>query len=304
MRKGLVCVLFLFLTSTVHAEIFEDKVHRTIPAIVGAKLVLDAEFGDVEVVTDASNQIEIDVYRRVDTRDRAEADAIFQDFQLSTHTSGKEIVVEGVFKNGWKSGSCCDFCHNGECLSYSRKLKKHTYRIQIPKDMSVDLTTWGGDLSIGDLESNVFAFTSGGDIEIGNVGGNVEVDTSGGDIQIGDAAADVEAITSGGDINIRSAHGSVKARTSGGDVNVRLLEQPKRKCQMETHGGDVIVYLPRSAKMNLDAETNMGEVDANDFTITSAVREEDELQGKINGGGPELILRTSAGDIEIRSLPE
>ena len=318
MRIGL-ALLFLFcLIPAAHAELFEDTLQRAIPAVSGGKLVLDTEYGDIELTTGGSNQVSIDVYRRVSARDKAEADSIFNDFELDTKSTGKEVVVHGIFKNGWESGTWGEFCHNGNCLSYGRKLKRFVYRIQIPKKFTVDIATLGGDIFTDDIDGDVQLSTSGGDIRVGNVAGGVRVDTSGGDIRIGDTSADIEAKTSGGDIQISSgknvmaetsggdidilaARGIVSADTSGGDVKVHLMEQPKGDCRMETSGGDVVVYLPASSKMNLDARTGMGEIDVEDFKITVDTRDEDRLQGKLNGGGPDLILRSSSGDIVIRS---
>ena len=41
----------------------------------------------------------------------------------------------------------------------------------------VEVTTSGGDITIGNINDRLKATTAGGDIELGNVGGNAEIKT-------------------------------------------------------------------------------------------------------------------------------
>jgi len=333
MKRAFLLIVMLLVAITVRAEQFEDTVHKSFPVNGGGKLTLDADIGNVEIMTDASNTVQVDVYRRVDTHDKAEADKIFQDFSLEAKQTGNNIDLRGIFQDGWRSGWSGNYCRNGECLWYGKKLKVHRYQIHLPKTFSVEVGTGAGDIYVGDLQS-VDLNTSGGDIRVGQIagevkantsGGNIkvlkasraDVETSGGDIEIGEVNGDViahtsgggieikhgknvEAETSGGDINLSSVEGTVRADTSGGSIEAHLRQQPNGDCRLETSAGEVMVYLPKTAKMNIDATTDNGEVMVTDFILTDSVHREDRLNGAINGGGPRLILRSSSGDIEVR----
>jgi hypothetical protein len=62
------------------------------------------------------------------------------------------------------------------------------------------------------------------------------------------------------------------------------------------------VSLPKTASVDLDARASGGRVIA-DMPVTMVVRgdaQQGGVQGKINGGGPALVLRSSSGDIHLK----
>ena len=68
---------------------------------------------------------------------------------------------------------------------------------------------------------------------------------------------------------------------------------------MTTSGGGIDVYLVKDVKVSVDASTSGGHV-STDFPITVQGKlQSSKLKGEINGGGPQLYLRTSGGSIDI-----
>lgn len=54
--------------------------------------------------------------------------------------------------------------------------------------------------------------------------------------------------------------------------------------------------------LDLDAHTSGGDV-TTDMPVTILGRQtESTLNGKVNGGGPKLVLRSSGGDIRVRRM--
>ena len=70
--------------------------------------------------------------------------------------------------------------------------------------------------------------------------------------------------------------------------------------RLETSGGSITVVTPANAALTIDAETSAGSV-RSDLPITRNNTESDSLKGTMNGGGTKLVLRSSAGSIEIVS---
>ena len=172
-------------------------------------------------------------------------------------------------------------------------------------DGPVDAETSGGTIRVQSAGGPVSAATSGGSIRLGNVAGAVAAKTSGGSIRIGDAGAAVEARTSGGSIEVAGAGGAVQARTSGGSVEVGFAGQPERDSQLHTSGGNVTVYLRDDFQADLTASASGGRVTSDLPEVTpnnSAGR--GRLEQSLNGGGPELSLRTSGGSVRIRQLED
>jgi DUF4097 and DUF4098 domain-containing protein YvlB len=187
---------------------------------------------------------------------------------------------------------------------------------------SVDLKNSGGDIIIGEAgdvvaqtssgsikidsaKGKVDAKNSGGDVSIASGDGEIVTRTSSGSISIGLAKARVEAKDAGGRIDVAEARDTVVAETSSGLINVSFAEAPKGDCRLAVAGGGIKLAVPQSAKLDLDARSSGGRV-VSEMPITMAVSGESksgELQGKINGGGPSMVLRASSGDIRLRQTP-
>lgn len=189
---------------------------------------------------------------------------------------------------------------------------------------NVDIATSGGDIAVGSVDSSLHASTSGGDISIGSVGGNLTASTSSGDVAVGHVGGSVKLSTSGGDITLSSGNGRISANTSGGDVNILrvtgsanvfssggtvkigLIPKGDRSSKIESSGGDVYLYLPPDAKVSVNADISGGNDDkiVSDFpmTFTSGSYGTSRAQFTINGGGQEIYLHTSSGNIYIKKL--
>ncbi len=165
-------------------------------------------------------------------------------------------------------------------------------------DGTVDVETSGGTIRLEQASGSVAAKTSGGRIRLGNMAGTVDARTSGGSIRIAETGAGVEARTSGGSIEIDHAGGAVNARTSGGSVTVGFARQPEAGSELRTSGGGVTAYLPGDFRADISAQTSGGRIHS-DFPEASADERGRELEHALNGGGPELILKTSGGSIRI-----
>lgn len=194
----------------------------------------------------------------------------------------------------------------------------HTVVVKMPKSLNLQLTTSGGDIQVReitgaatistsggdvkvtDLIGVLKASTSGGDLVLSSITGKIYASTSGGDIKVNTVSGVTEVSTSGGDVNVKNAKGFVDASTSGGDIYVDI----RKECdgvRASTSGGDLVVNLPAATALNLDARTTGGRVSITDDLEVSfkGTMKKDKVDGKINGGGPDVHLRTSGGDIRI-----
>ena len=110
------------------------------------------------------------------------------------------------------------------------------------------------------------------------------------------------AHTSGGSIRVEEVMGTLKASTSGGSIRALISRQPRGNCRLTTSGGSVTLYLDSDMKVDLDAKTSGGRVRTSFPVTMQGVISRRKLQGKINGGGPEIYLRTSGGNITIKDI--
>lgn len=302
----------------------EPMIRRTLSVAPGGRLTVDADFGHIDVTTHDADTVTVTVDREVRERYEDDADRILAEHRVDISSSGNDVTVNVEVSDDdrerWRD-------------AYRNTPLRVEIDVVVPREYDVDLETAGGHIEVSDLRGELRAetagghlelgnidgtvrartagghiglrgssgdvdvHTSGGHIEIGDVGGRVVADTSGGHIEIGRSAGEVRAETSGGGIEIDEVGGTVVARTSGGSIRATITEQPGGDCRLSTSGGSVTVYLAEDIGVDLDASA-AGSVDV-DFAVTGTVRRS-SVRGSINGGGPELRLRTSGGSISVR----
>ncbi|WP_214073249.1 DUF4097 family beta strand repeat-containing protein [Mucilaginibacter sp. dw_454] len=173
------------------------------------------------------------------------------------------------------------------------------------KDNVVDVTTGRPQSQISliikipaNATSIKLSTVNGGTVEASNINGKIEVSDTNGSIKL---------------INVG---GSVVANTVNGDVDVTLrYADPKAAMAFTTLNGHIDVTFPASFKANAKLRSDRGELysDFNMVTEKSVAKTtrdakngsyriaiEDWVTGKINGGGPELLMKSFLGNIFLR----
>ena len=148
-------------------------------------------------------------------------------------------------------------------------------------------------------------------------GSRLELSTvNGGDIEVENVHGELDLHNTNGEIHVKDVKGPVSASTVNGDVSVVFTSaMVAAPMAFSTLNGDVDVTLPASLKADVRLRSDNGEI-YSDFEIamnsTKPEIEEKreggkyrlvvarEMTGKIQGGGPELFLKTFNGDILLR----
>jgi len=299
-------VLLATLTSLASAKIERD-VERSFSVQPGMHLRAATFGGNITVTSSSDAVVKVVAREHIRASNDIEADDAVKKLELTIEQHGNEIVATASYPT--KMGF-----HMGDWPPVEVE-----FEISVPADASVDLKTSGGDVVVENLQGAVTAKTSGGDVKLGKIGGDINAETSGGNMSVVDGLAAVhfttsggnitakhilgaaELKTSGGDIKIDSDEGTLSARTSGGDVKVGFDGSIKGDCVLSTSGGQVKASVGKGVGFHIDASTSGGEVEADGLTLTidHGGVGKSNLSGAVNGGGPDLRLRSSGGDIEI-----
>ncbi|MGZ8851486.1 MAG: DUF4097 family beta strand repeat-containing protein [Thermoanaerobaculia bacterium] len=289
----------LLVAAAAHAAV-QDTVRRTFNVADGGTLTLEADAGDVRITSGGSG-VTVEIARKARESD------VLREHELTFDQQGNDVRIRSKFRGrdfGWFRRT------NPLELRYTIRVPSR-YNLNVRtsggdldvRDIagSVDCRTSGGDLRLGRINGPVIAVTSGGSVEIEEAGGTLEAKTSGGSIDVRHASANVLARTSGGSIEIRGAAGAIDAVTSGGSITAAFEKQPAVDSRLSTSGGGVTVTLAPSVAVDLDAHTSGGGITADVPVTVSGTQSESSLVGKINGGGPRLVVRTSGGGIRLSS---
>jgi hypothetical protein len=137
-----------------------------------------------------------------------------------------------------------------------------------------------------------------------------------GEIVVENVSGELEVNNVNDKITLTNISGSVVANTVNGDVNVTFKSvDPKAPMAFSTLNGDINVTLPADTKANLKLKSDNGDV-FSDFDIdidkTPAkidkttepglykIKKDDWVYGKINGGGPEMMMKNMQGNIYVK----
>ena len=177
---------------------------------------------------------------------------------------------------------------------------------------SATIETGGGSIEVRQCTGKVKVSTGGGSIDLGDLGGPAEIDTGGGSIHLTSAKGHVSAQTGGGGIELYGVP-SARAETGAGGITVKLVNTGAERSDsvLETSAGDITVYIASDVAISVRANVDMGNGHriTSDFPDLHISSEGDQwgpktltAEGKLNGGGPVLKVRTSTGDICFKRL--
>ena len=316
-------LLVLFTLAVTAAAATEENITRQLDVTPGGKLVVDVDFGTINVAAGTDDKVVIEAHRKIEFRNEAKEKEYFAAAPVVISRDGNVITVRA---RGPKQKDWWNFGHSE---------MDGRYTIRVPKRFDTDLRTEGGGVTAGEITGNAtvktsggkLAFkhlegtldgdTSGGSIEVEDCRGPIKIETSGGDIAVADGTGTLEAKTSGGRIDVRNFSGDTEVRTSGGSLSLQritgkiigktsggsihasITDAVVGDVKLQTSAGNIDLSLPATATVDVDASTSVGEIFSHLPLETSDVDKE-HLRGKLNGGGKSVKLETSAGNITLK----
>ena len=192
----------------------------------------------------------------------------------------------------------------------------------------IQAETGGGNVMVLSGGMGVVIEAGGGNVEIKHCGGRVKASTGGGSINLGDIAGPADIETGGGSIRLTSAKGrvganagagsielygvpSARVETGAGGITVKFINTGAERSDsmLETAAGDITVYIAADVAISVRASVDLGNGHhiTSDFPDIHIASEGNQwgprtlnAEGKLNGGGPLLKLRTTTGDICIK----
>jgi len=173
-----------------------------------------------------------------------------------------------------------------------------SFKIYVPVNVSTDLETSGGSITLANLTGHEKFSTSGGSLHVEQLTGKTIGSTSGGSIHVSDSKDDIDLSTSGGSIEATNCTGKIKLETSGGSLHLTNLKGAIRATTSggsatgDTIDGDLYVETSGSSihltnlTCTLEASTSGAGIDAEMATL-----------------GKYVKLNTSGGSIHLQ-IPE
>jgi DUF4097 and DUF4098 domain-containing protein YvlB len=132
-------------------------------------------------------------------------------------------------------------------------------------------------------------------------GATVRATTTNGEIDVAALGGKLIAQTTNGDLRAKNLTGGVDARTTNGDVRIDVASLGADRVELTTTNGSVTLMLPETAKADLSASCTNGGIDVSAVKVDpTAEQTRRRVEGRINGGGTPIQLRTTNGRIRVR----
>ena len=316
----------LLIGSIAASAATEEKLNQRYSVQPGGTLVVEVDFGAINVSTNATSEVVIDVWRKIGRKKKADEEAFLRDHPVTFAQDGNTVTIRSQSKtrSSWSSSG--------------RNSNEAKYTLTVPAQFSAQLKTGGGPIDAVDLTGEVRADTGGGGLSFAHLTGPLRGQTGGGSVKAGACEGSITLHTGGGGIEVNSSAGTLEGTTGGGSVTVREFQGPARvhtgggglmiekvqgavdgstgggsisavlpsevsgPVKLSTGGGGITVSAPATAAFELDARTSGGGVSTDLPVAVVGKVEHGRLQGPVNGGGKTVELRSGGGSIRLKKL--
>ena len=249
------------------------------------------------------NQVIVELFvkrngKAVDTND-ADVQRRLENYKIDIDKKGNtvSVIVEAKKSPDWSKGNNINL----------------SFEIQVPYEMSSDLTTSGGSIAISGIEGDqtlktsggsvrisgssgmVAAKSSGGSLSISEFSGSLDLNTSGGSVKVSGMSGDLTINSSGGSVSLDNVSGKVYASTSGGGIKADIINIDDA-LTLKSSGGSISAIIPKGLPMDLDLKG--GNVNTK-LTNFEGEMKRDKIIGKSNGGGVLISMASSGGSIRL-----
>lgn len=129
----------------------------------------------------------------------------------------------------------------------------------------------------------------------------VNITNTNGQVALSALDGKVRAQTTNGGVNGRNLSGGVDARSTNGGVTIDMASVGPDSITLRTTNGGVTLTLPDRAKANLTASCTNGGINVSSLeNLEISEQSRRRLEGRLNGGGTSIEVRTTNGGIRVR----
>ncbi len=183
-------------------------------------------------------------------------------------------------------------------------------RVYIGSSRTSNIQTGAGSIQVqkcfGDLRVN----SGGGNLYLGDVEGSVVAETEGGSVRLASARGPVQVTTGGGSVELYKLSQGAQVETGAGPITVEFVgNRGFTDSFLHTASGDVTVCFTGNLPVSVHATADMasGRGIFSEFPGLNITKQGGDFgpksmsaEGRLNGGGPVLRIRTTIGQIGFR----
>lgn len=263
----------------------------------GDNLLIDVAHSDVSIRTGSSTEAAV---RIVVEGERARR--FFEHLNFSVEKIGRTLSITTDPRGNWNRGG-------GDIEVY----------VTVPEHFDADIDVGHGDVSVERLDGALEFRVAHGDFSAESLTGSLlKIELAHGDfdadrlmsekIKISAAHSDVSvaSLTAAefdvdlqhGDIEIDRAEG--RARVTGAHSDIEIAFAKLNGGEFTNSHGDIDIAAPAGAPADLDFQAD--EIDISSGHGFVGTLRDKRAEGRVSGGGPKMVARTSHGGISLREM--
>lgn len=259
-----------------------EAFERSFPLVAGGTVAVENRKGTIHVTGSQTNQVVVSVSKRFEGGSDRERQSWMKETAIRFDNQPNRLNITVEYPT-WN----CTFCISVE--------DEVDLTIAVPLATNIDLDGNRPDIQISSLDGDIRISSNRSPIAIKSTTGAIRIETNRGDVRLSDVA-----IKGRLEITSNRADAVIEAKSLAGDAD------------LETERGSIALRMPSTVGANLDYEggrranfhcefpltTNQNGTELNDVR-GSVNRDGARISGKLNQGGPRMILRTTRGSISL-----
>lgn len=206
--------------------------------------------------------------------------------EAHVYTKGWRIGPGDVTVTDHQAGSRVEIEVKVPQLHFSFGNRSVRIEVTLPSSAVVDVRTGDGNIQADGLHGPAKLVTHDGNVD--GQGFEGVLDASSGD----------------GNIHVRGKFTALNLRSGDGNIEAEVAPGSRMSTGWSVHTGDggVTLRLPEGFAANVDAHTGDGRITVDLPLTTEGGIRENQVTGKLNGGGATLTVHTGDGSVHLERL--
>lgn len=269
-------MLALGLATTAGAE----ELTKTYPVSGRPRVRVETDDGSVRVSTGDIKQVEIRVDYSGYKLDR--------DLQVSSSQSGDAVDISVK-------------THGTSFFSWGARHTSLRVEVHMPREADLTVRSGDGSIEVDSINGSVDLTAGDGHITAQGLRGNSRFHTGDGHIEARGLDGQVDASSGDGHISLEGRFDSLRIRTGDGSVTARAGSGSRVNAAwtITTGDGSVDLEVPGDLQANIEASTHDGHISMGLPITVEGTFSSSRIQGKLNGGGQTVSIRTGDGSIHL-----
>ncbi len=281
MRKIRVITMIAAAVALMSSPARGDNWERSFDVSGKPEVTIRTDDGKIQVVPGSSNQIEV-----------------------SIETRGWEIGEGGVVVKAWQEGNRVEVEARVPRFrwSFGFKPRSLTIYVRVPKEVeAIELHSGDGSIEIESVSGRIDVRTGDGRVIAHELTGAIKLVSGDGSISVTDADGTLACTTGDGRIRVQGRFDALQLQSGDGSIHATAFEGSKLEDDwlVKTADGSLVLGVPEGLAANVDAQTGDGRINFEVPVTVEGRVHRSHLRGTLNGGGPELRLRSGDGSITI-----